>query len=73
MLNVTKCLLTALAVLFGSLLTFYLYPPPTLTVAGMAWCYEGTYNTLKEVPSLPHSLVDVTKGGVRVFGECGDN
>jgi hypothetical protein len=70
MLNVTKCLTTALAVLFGSLLTLYLYPPVQLTVAGQAWCYVGEYKTLNEVPPLPHSLVDVTSKGVRVFGEC---
>jgi hypothetical protein len=64
------CVLTALAVLTGSLLTLGFYPPPTLEIEGVAWCYEGHYNDIDDVPSLPSSIVDVVGGGVRVFVPC---
>jgi hypothetical protein len=70
MLNVKFALLAAVAVLVGHFITLHLYPPPQLILKGVAWCYLDTYKKLDDVPPLPHSLIDVYAGGVRVYEKC---
>ena len=67
------CLLTALAVLFGSFIAPRVKPPAELIVRGVAWCYVADYKSMKDMdktPPLSNSLVDVHSKGVTVYTRC---
>lgn len=70
MRNVIICVLSTLSFVLGAMYATGLQNAPQLTVAGVAWCYVGHFPSLKAVPPLEDSLVDVTSKGVRVFERC---